>query len=67
MRRSFSSPGFLKSLLITLCAATLIFLWTLYVQQKATSTHEALAAKSVEHLNLATIAARSSDRRGDAQ
>lgn len=57
MRRSFSSPGFLKSLLITLCAATLIFLWTLYFQQKATSIRDALAAKSVEHLNLATIAA----------
>lgn len=57
MRRSFSSPSFLKSLLICLCAATLIFLWALYFQQKSTSAQEALAAKSAEHLNLATIAA----------
>nr|WP_218574346.1 EAL domain-containing protein [Pseudomonas sp. PB120] len=57
MRPSFSSPGFLRSLLITLCAATLVFLWTLYCQQKATAIHDALAAKSAEHLNLATIAA----------
>jgi diguanylate cyclase (GGDEF)-like protein len=42
---------------MTLCAATLVFLWALYAQQKATSLNDALAAKSAEHLNLATIAA----------
>ncbi|MFK3796403.1 putative bifunctional diguanylate cyclase/phosphodiesterase [Pseudomonas sp. NPDC088444] len=57
IRRSFSSLSFLQWLLMTLCAATLVFLWALYAQQKATSNHEALAAKSAEHLNLATIAA----------
>ncbi|WP_028621521.1 bifunctional diguanylate cyclase/phosphodiesterase [Pseudomonas sp. Ant30-3] len=57
IRRSFSSLSFLQSLLMTLCAATLIFLWTLYFQQKAASANEALSAKSAEHLNLATIAA----------
>ncbi|MDY7560688.1 EAL domain-containing protein [Pseudomonas sp. CCC3.2] len=57
IRRSFSSLNFLKLLLMTLCAATLVFLWALYFQQKATSHHQALAAKAAEHLNLATIAA----------
>lgn len=57
IRRSFSSLSFLQWLLMSLCAATLVFLWALYFQQKATSHHEALAAKSAEHLNLATIAA----------
>jgi len=57
IRRSFSSLSFLQWLLMTLCAATLVFLWALYFQQKATSHREALAAKSAEHLNLATIAA----------
>ena len=57
IRRSFTSLSFLQWLLMTLCAATLVFLWALYFQQKATSQHEALAAKSAEHLNLATIAA----------
>jgi diguanylate cyclase (GGDEF)-like protein len=42
---------------MTLCAATLVFLWALYYQQQATSRHDALSAKAAEHLNLATIAA----------
>lgn len=58
VRRSFSSLSFLQLLLMTLCAATLVFLWALYFQQKTTSHREALAAKSAEHLNLATIAAQ---------
>lgn len=58
MIRLFSSSlGLLRLLLVVLCAATLIFLWGLFLQQKATSHHEALAAKATEHLNLATIAA----------
>lgn len=57
IRRSFSSLNFLKLFLMTLCAVTLGFLWALYFQQKATSIDDALAAKSAEHLNLATIAA----------
>ncbi|AWY39212.1 EAL domain-containing protein [Pseudomonas putida] len=58
IRRSFSSLSFLQLLLMVLCAATLVFLWALYFQQKATSQHEAFAAKSAEHLNLATITAQ---------
>jgi diguanylate cyclase (GGDEF)-like protein len=57
MRLFSSSLSLLRLLLVMLCAATLIFLWGLYFQQKATSRHEALAAKAAEHLNLATIAA----------
>lgn len=58
MIRLFSSSlSLLRLLLVVLCAATLIFLWGLFLQQKATSRHEALAAKATEHLNLATIAA----------
>ncbi len=56
-RQFFSSPRFLQVLLFTLCAAMLALLWGLYVQQKATSRHEALAAKASEHLNLASIVA----------
>jgi diguanylate cyclase (GGDEF)-like protein len=44
---------------MTLCAATLVFLWALYHQQQSASRHEALAAKAAEHLNLATIAGES--------
>lgn len=58
MIRLFSSSlGVLRLLLVGLCVATLIFLWGLFLQQKATSRHDALAAKATEHLNLATIAA----------
>lgn len=57
IRRSFTSLSFLQWLLMTLCAATMVFLWALYFQQKASSQHQALAAKSAKHLNLATIAA----------
>lgn len=55
--RSLSSLRFIQSLLVLLCAATLLFLWGLHYQQKASSREEALAAKAAEHLNLATIAA----------
>ncbi len=55
--RSLSSLRFIQSLLVLLCAATLLFLWGLHYQQKASSRKEALAAKAAEHLNLATIAA----------
>lgn len=57
VRRFFSSLGFLQFLLLSLCAVTLVFLWGLYFQQKATSQQQALAAKAAEHLNLATITA----------
>lgn len=57
VRRSLSSLSSLQLLLLTLCAATLVFLWALYYQQQATSRHDALSAKAAEHLNLATIAA----------
>lgn len=52
-----SSLSVLRLLLLVLCAATLIFLWGLFLQQKATSRQDALNAKAIEHLNLATIAA----------
>lgn len=58
MIRLFSSSlSLLRLLLVILCAATLVFLWGLFLQQKRTSEYEALAAKAAEHLNLATIAA----------
>lgn len=58
MKRLFSSSlSVLRLLLVILCAATLVFLWGLFLQQKATSQREALAAKAAEHLNLATITA----------
>ena len=58
MIRLFSSSlSLLRLLLVMLCVATLVFLWGLFFQQKATSRDEALAAKAAEHLNLATIAA----------
>ncbi|MET0948198.1 MAG: EAL domain-containing protein [Pseudomonas sp.] len=57
MRLFSSSLGLLRLLLVMLCVATLVFLWGLFFQQKATSRDEALAAKAAEHLNLATIAA----------
>lgn len=57
IRRFFSSLGFLQFLLLSLCSVTLVFLWGLYIEQKATSQQEALAAKAAEHLNLATMAA----------
>lgn len=58
MVRWFLSPslGFLQFLVLSLCAVTLGLLWGLYFQHKATSQQEALVAKAVEHLNLATIA-----------
>ncbi|MFF7709285.1 EAL domain-containing protein [Pseudomonas sp. NPDC007930] len=57
IRRFFSSPSFLQFMLMLLCAATLVFLWGLYLRQDTATRHEALAAKAAEHLNLATIAA----------
>lgn len=57
IRRFFSSLASLQILLLSLCVLTLVFLWALYGQQKRTSEQEALSAKAVEHLNLATITA----------
>ena len=57
LRRIFASLGFLQFLLLSLCLATLAFLWGLYFSQQAGSRQEALAAKAAEHLNLATITA----------
>ena len=56
--RWFLSPslGFLQFLVLSLCTVTLGLLWGLYFQHKVTSQQEALVAKAVEHLNLATIA-----------
>ena len=54
-QRLFTSPGFSQLPLLSLCLATLVFLWGLYGQQEATSRREALQAKAAEHLNLASI------------
>ena len=59
IRRSLSSASLLRLLILMLCAATLTFLWGLYVTQKAASRQDALAAKAAEHLNLASIVAES--------
>ncbi|NIF17835.1 EAL domain-containing protein [Pantoea sp. Cy-639] len=57
IRRSRSSAGLLPLLLLMLCAATLTFLWGLHFNQKAASRQDALSAKAIEHLNLASIVA----------
>jgi len=57
LQRFFSSPGFSQVPLLSLCLATLVFLWGLYVQQEATSRKEVLQAKAAEHLNLASLTA----------
>ncbi|PYC16236.1 putative bifunctional diguanylate cyclase/phosphodiesterase [Pseudomonas mosselii] len=57
IRRTRSSAGLLPLLLLTLCAATLTFLWASYIGQKTAAHHDALAAKAAEHLNLASIVA----------
>ncbi|MEE1889077.1 bifunctional diguanylate cyclase/phosphodiesterase [Pseudomonas carassii] len=57
IRRSRSSAGLLPLLLLTLCAATLTFLWASHIGQKSASRQDALAAKAAEHLNLASIVA----------
>lgn len=56
-QRFLSSPRLPQISLLTLCMATLVFLWGLHVQQEATSRKEALEAKAAEHLNLASITA----------
>ena len=57
IHRLFSSLRFPQLLLVSLCFATLTFLWGLYVEQAAQARHEALQAKAAEHLNLASIVA----------
>jgi len=59
IRRSLSSAGLLRLLIVMLCAAILAFLWGLYFTQKAASRQDALSAKAAEHLNLASIVAES--------
>ncbi|WP_201176590.1 bifunctional diguanylate cyclase/phosphodiesterase [Pseudomonas sp. S31] len=59
IRRSLSSTGLLRLLIMMLCAATLAFLWGLHFSQKAASRQDALSAKAAEHLNLASIVAES--------
>lgn len=55
IRRSLSSTSLLRLLILMLCAATLAFLWGLHVTQKAAARQNALSAKAIEHLNLASI------------
>ncbi|WP_286914665.1 MULTISPECIES: putative bifunctional diguanylate cyclase/phosphodiesterase [unclassified Pseudomonas] len=57
IRRSLSSTGLLRLLILMLCAATLTFLWGLYFSQKAAARQDALSAKAAEHLNLASVVA----------
>ena len=59
IRRSLSSSSLLRLLILMLCAATLAFLWGLYVTQKAAARQDALSAKAAEHLNLASIVGES--------
>lgn len=59
IRRSHSSTGVLRLLILTLCAATLIFLWGLYFTQKAAARRDVLAAKAAQQLNLASVVAQS--------
>jgi diguanylate cyclase (GGDEF)-like protein len=59
IRRSLSSAGLLRLLILMLCAATLAFLWGLHFSQKAAARQDALSAKAAEHLNLASIVAQS--------
>lgn len=59
IRRSHSSTGVLRLLILTLCAATLIFLWGLYFSQKAAARRDVLAAKAAQQLNLASVVAQS--------
>lgn len=59
IRRSLSSAGLLRLLILMLCAATLAFLWGLHFSQKAASRQNALSAKAAEHLNLASIVSES--------
>nr|WP_189665403.1 EAL domain-containing protein [Pseudomonas oryzicola] len=42
-----------------LCAATLVFLWGLHLSQRITARQDALAAKAIEHLNLASLVGES--------
>ena len=59
IRRFLSSAGLLRLLILTLCAATLTFLWGLHFSQKAAARQDALRAKAAEHLNLASIVGES--------
>ena len=59
IRRSLSSTGLLRLLILMLCAATLTFLWGLHFSQKAASRQDALSAKAAAHLNLASLVAES--------
>ena len=57
IRRFLSSPKFPQILLLSLCIATLSFLWGLYWHHEQTSRREALQARAAEHLSLARSAA----------
>lgn len=59
IRRSLSSTGLLRLLIMMLCAATLTFLWGLQLTQSAAARDGALKAKAAEQLNLASIVAQS--------
>lgn len=57
IRRFSSSPRLPQVLLLSLCIATLAFLWGLCWDHKQTTRREALQAKAAEHLSLAGIVA----------
>ncbi|MCQ4320846.1 putative bifunctional diguanylate cyclase/phosphodiesterase [Stutzerimonas stutzeri] len=57
IRRFLSSPMFPQALLLSLCIATLAFLWGSYWHHGQTSRRAALQAKAAEHLSLARSAA----------
>lgn len=57
IRRFLTSPTFPQVLLLSLCIATLAFLWGSYWHHEQASRRAALQAKAIEHLSLARSAA----------
>ncbi|MDU9394076.1 bifunctional diguanylate cyclase/phosphodiesterase [Pseudomonas sp. zfem002] len=57
IRRFLCSFNLVQFLLLASALAILLFVWVSYVQQRAISEQQALAAKAAEHLNLASMAA----------
>jgi diguanylate cyclase (GGDEF)-like protein len=65
IRRFLSSPTFPQALLLSLCIATLAFLWGSYWHHGQTSRRAALQAKAAEHLSLARSAVENLQQRVD--
>jgi len=65
IRRFLSSPTFPQALLLSLCIATLAFLWGTYWHHGQTSRRAVLQAKAAEHLSLARGAVENLQQRVD--